>query len=1033
MKRLKNIFASILLLAIAWIFPLWSGTTGKIAGTIKDKTTGEPLPEAIIILDGTSLRTSSDTNGHYTILSIQPGIYNLQVSYIGYRKVTITNIHVDIDQTAWVNIGLESQTAETGDSVVIAEERIIRPGVANSNVTISEKDIQRLPVNDVASAIGLQAGIRGGRYPNPGSSISSDYDLTYTIGKIGVQGDLNIRGGEGDNILFMIDGVIMRDPRNNVPVTSLPLSAIKEVSVERSGFNAEYGQAQSGIINIITREGDKQKYSGSLQIRSSPYAPKYWKGPGTLDVQDPYSFALRPFFDPAVCWTGTENGAWNEYVKRQYAPFQGWNAVSQMLMNDSDPANDLTPAGAQRVFMYMTRKRPANNQPDFDIDGGFGGPVPYVSKALGDLRFFTSYRSNREMLLWPLTRPDYRDYDWTLQLNSDITSSIKLQLLSVVGKQYTLKDNSDAIGIYSYPRSPNEIASVTSDLFSLFSDYNSCLADIGHRSLSAKLTHIINPHTFYEVSFEHFRREYNVHPTQLRDTSQKVEVVPGYYMTTFPYGYFSASTDELDFLMLGTMHASRPRDNSVMNSTTIKANITSQVDFYNLIKVGAEYVSNDLNFEYGSKTFDNWNYHTFKHMHPASGALYVQDKMEIDEFTVNAGLRLDYSNSNIKWWNIIPLDYNTIPYPTESTNTEWQLSPRFGVSWAFRENSKLYFNYGYFRQMSQFPAKTISYELGFDQSFLDDFLLQISAFYKDISSQNNFFDITIDYNSYVATIDNYNNIRGIELTLRKTAGRWLSGFFNYTYQENTGGYSGSAQLFNNIVRQNNLPTNLYQDRPIPQPYARASINLHTPEDFGSSLLGRNVIGGWGLNVVLDWQAGYWTTWNPFNIPSIAYNVEALDFFNVALRLEKIVDLGKFKIQLFIDMDNVFNTLRLSNTNDADYMASLHLPKSDAYANIPGNDMIGEYRKPGVEFQPEEFQRQIDRTQAGRTYVIYFEDNSKQYWQYTNGQWSQVDQKRIDQINKDKAYIDMPNASTFWFLNPRKIYFGLRISFNFDEL
>jgi hypothetical protein len=70
-------------------------------------------------------------------------------------------------------------------------------------------------------------------------------------------------------------------------------------------------------------------------------------------------------------------------------------------------------------------------------------------------------------------------------------------------------------------------------------------------------------------------------------------------------------------------------------------------------------------------------------------------------------------------------------------------------------------------------------------------------------------------------------------------------------------------------------------------------------------------------------------------------------------------------------------------------------------------------------------------------AIYYEGKSNVYWQVVKDpltsarSWVAVDQKRLDQINKDKAYIFMPNPSTFWFLNPRNITLGLTISFNFD--
>jgi hypothetical protein len=148
-----------------------------------------------------------------------------------------------------------------------------------------------------------------------------------------------------------------------------------------------------------------------------------------------------------------------------------------------------------------------------------------------------------------------------------------------------------------------------------------------------------------------------------------------------------------------------------------------------------------------------------------------------------------------------------------------------------------------------------------------------------------------------------------------------------------------------------------------------------------------------------------------------------------MRLEKMVDIGKFKVQLFMDINNVLNTLRLSTTNDQEYMKSLHLPTSPDYNNIPGDDKVGNYREPGVAYQPME--NGVDFTQAGLKGVIYYQGSSGNYYEYVNSQWQQVEQGRLNRILEDKAYVDMPNADTYWFLDPRRVYFGLKVSFNFD--
>ncbi len=1083
MRQLSRVIAPILLLLIAIAGPLWSGTTGKIAGTVTEKASGEPLPGANVIVVGTVLGATADIDGHYTILEIPPGIYDVQVSILGYGKVTVNNVRVFIDQTARVDYALDVQTIEVGGSIILAERTIIKPDVATSVVAVSDKEVSDLPVNNVVSAVGLQAGVRGGWSASLNGATQPPFISNYTRGKVSVQGGLNIRGGEGDEILFMVDGVTMRDPRNNEPSTKVALSAVKDISVERGGFNAEYGQVRAGVINVVTREGSKRGYYANFQTRISPPAPKYWRGDGILDVQDPNSYVLRPFFDPAVCWTGTGNGAWDQYTRKEYPEFMGWNEVSRILCSDNDPTNDLTPLGAQRVFEYETRKVQLNKQADYDIDAGFGGPVPYVSKMLGDLRFFASYRSTRDMLVFPLTRPDYRDYNWMVQVTSDITPTMKLRFYSTAGKQFTIRHNWDATGIYFYPHYPNEIASVASaiaapsDLVNLFSDYNFCPSEIKEQSFASKLTHAFSSHTYYEISLERFQRNYVTQPGALRDTTKHYEVIPGFYEDSNPFGYWPYDTR---YVLIGAgMHVAKPRDWTVVSSTTLKADFTSQVNFQNLVKAGIEFTYSDLNFDYGTISSGtkgkSYSSRVKMRVFPVQGAAYVQDKLEAKGFTANLGLRLDYSDPRASWWNLNPFDASyfssnwieTKAYPMETFKPQWQLSPRLGIAHPVTENSKLFFNYGHYMQVPQYEslfrvqrndqrqitsfgnpnlilAKTISYELGYDHILLADYLLQIAAFYNDVSDQQDF----TQYISSVAgfaysqsTSNNYRDSRGFELTLRKTTGRWWSGFANYTYQVNTTGHFGSSRQFDNPSDQkkwDEATVNLYQDRPIPQPYARFNLSLFTPEDWGPSLFKHKILGGFRLNTTLDWQAGYWTTWNPKGQASVAYNVKAVDFFNTALRMDKTIAIRKFRVQLFVDINNVLNTLRLWNTGDQNYLNSLHLPKSDVYDNIPGNDKVGDYRKPGVDWQPMVWQNTVAGTTAPNDYrAIYYESSTGKYWHVVDDDqgarmWTEVSKAAIDKVLNDKAYIDMPNASTFWFLDPRRVFFGVRVSFDFTE-
>jgi hypothetical protein len=141
-------------------------------------------------------------------------------------------------------------------------------------------------------------------------------------------------------------------------------------------------------------------------------------------------------------------------------------------------------------------------------------------------------------------------------------------------------------------------------------------------------------------------------------------------------------------------------------------------------------------------------------------------------------------------------------------------------------------------------------------------------------------------------------------------------------------------------------------------------------------------------------------------------------------------LKNFRVQFLLDVSNLFNSQRLRDTGNQEYRLSLHLPKSKAYDNIPGNDKLGDYRKPGVEWQPMKYRAVIAGTTPPADNVpIYYEGSTGKYWEIVDGTWQEVAQARIDQINKDKAYIFNPGPSTYFFLNPRSIFIGARVSFD----
>jgi outer membrane receptor protein involved in Fe transport len=402
---------------------------------------------------------------------------------------------------------------------------------------------------------------------------------------------------------------------------------------------------------------------------------------------------------------------------------------------------------------------------------------------------------------------------------------------------------------------------------------------------------------------------------------------------------------------------------------------------------------------------------------------------------------MDYSDANKEFYslaeysNFYAAGYgNTIEEaaPTKDSKAIVTLSPRLGISHPITENSKLYFNYGHYRQEPEssyrfrlqresnglvtfignpnlVPEKTVAYELGYEHNLFNMFLLKAAGYYKDVTDQTgwifyNNFNNSVQY--YEASNNNYEDIRGFELTLYKRVGRWITGFINYTYEINTSGYFGFRQYNEDPLKQQAyLAQNPYQSKPHPRPYARANLSFHTPVDFGPQLAGLRPAANWSLNLIGYWKTGNYDTYNPNNIPGVVDNVQWRDYHNVDLRLTKSFNWNRYGIQFYMDMTNVFNNKYMnfagfSSTNDdyIPYMESLNFSWEEGEEK--GDDKIGDYRPAGVAYDPLELNPNNDPEIT----------------------------KRNDERKKKKSYIDNPDITSLTFLNPRDIWFGIRINF-----
>ncbi|MFN2372237.1 MAG: carboxypeptidase-like regulatory domain-containing protein [Cyclonatronaceae bacterium] len=1025
--------------------------TGRIDGTVIDGENGEPMIGVNVAIEGTTQGAITNLDGYFTIINVRPGEYTLRASMIGFSTLVVQDVRVNIDQTTTVDFELTEQVIEGAEVVVRAERPVVERDVSSSRVNLSKEQIENLPVSDITSVVGLQAGIQG----------------------------LTVRGGSSDQLSFMVNGLSMRDERDNTPYTAISFTAISDVQIQTGGFNAEYGNVRSGIVNVITKEGQRDRYTADVLVRYTPAFQKHF-GPAP---NNPNSYWLRPYLDNDVAWTGTESGAWDVYTQQQYPQFEGWNAVAEQNLNPEDPYYGMTPEALQQLFLWQHRKNFAIQDPDYDVDFSFGGPVPFVSKSLGDLRFYASHRRSQDMYIVPLSRDRYQDNSSHIKFTSDLKPGMKLMVEGLYGEQSgTNSNNAGLPGIF---RSASGIAGSLSQVSFIDSrmyatDYWAP-TDVQRIMIGGKFTHLIDNRSYYDVTVNYFKSSYDTNPGRLRNYEGIREFGNGFMADEAPFGFNPQPSSGVGSGLRMGVGMSNSRDSSSVAYLTAKLDYVNQLDRFNQLKTGIEFVRTDSRVNYASvdeflpsgRSWSRWE------TTPIRGAVYAQNKLEFRGMVANLGLRLDYSYAGSDWYiydrfdrAFAPGNYDQLDelLETEDTKHNVTLSPRLGVSFPITIQSKLFFNYGHFRSMptpenlylvqqstendavsrianpnNPLP-KTVAYELGYEHNVLEDYLLRVAGYYRDVSDQ----PITVRYQSrdnlvnYLVNEPNsYEDTRGFEFTLSKVRGRWFRGFVNYTYMIRSVGRFGFSNFYENPADQREferVSRANEQFKPVPRPYARLNLDFFSPIDFGPEWAGWfRPLGDWRLNVVTSWTAGYYLTWTGGggSIPGVNNNLQYTDFWNMDLRLSKNLATANTQIQFFIDVNNVLNYRYMSSAGFVDgqdyinYMRSLHLPASVleplGYSAVPGSDRPGNYRKPGAEFVPIEAVPNISNVNNPRSRPLYYQTTTGEFYQFVDGAWQAADRKFVDQVLKDKAYIDMPNQDFFTFLNPRNVLLGVRIS------
>jgi hypothetical protein len=998
MVHATKLFISGLLMAI--LMPATAAAqSGKIAGSVSDAETGDPLPGVNVVIEDLNQGSATDQEGDYFIINVPPGTYNVQASFVGYREVVKENVQVSTDRTATVDFELIPETVEVGEVVVTADQDVVRKDVANTQIRITPREATETPsVQNLNELAMLQPGIEMG-----GGMTSME--------------QLQVRGGHVEETQFRIDGQTSTDRRRNNSLNNMvSMTSIKEVQIQTGGFDAEYGNARSGVINVVTKNGLHQQgldFDGF--VKYEPPHLKTWGKPYEYD--DPRD-VLYPYLGPesmdGFVWPTKEHlpEATDEQLENvQSEYFKGWKEYTSNLPEDHPFHND--PESAREKFAWFHRPQPMGTMPDVNADLTLSGSLT------DDMGFSLSTVLEQEDP--PFPTPVGADWevhtDWSVlgQLAYRPTSSLRLNVQGQVGRLQSFT-NSRATPSENQPGNyyQNELwIRGWDENNSVFNNGGHTLVWHNRKRLGLEATQTFSNRTFLRVNAQYFQNDYRMKLGPQRDTSTVQKVIETKNGQTVeldetPFGYIGGQKFK-DMLgnYVGGWAVSRDRSS---NTTAYgKAVLVSQIDKYNQLKAGFEYEYNNIRERKGILRWEKSRKgrHWYEERPVYMGA-FVNDKVEWEGLVTNVGVRLDYSDPTDSYYTWSPEDAYRVEYggqlkyeedypwehgasydensfidwlednavdpledmPRKDVEPKFTLSPRLGVSHPITDNSKLFFNYGHFYQVpnyqdmfmvsypfgvnasplgrignpwADFP-KTVSYEIGWEQNITGAFQLRTAGYYKDITNELT----EVSYYGATGVVGysrpenkSYRDIRGVEVSLRRTAGRFVTGYVGYDYRIQSSGRVGEQRIYEDPTRAPRY-YNPNQIKPVATPRLNAVVNFSTPrQDWGPAIAGFHPFSFVRVNVLFRWKAGDHFTYNPDNKPGVQNNMQFIDFRKTDLRISKGINIGsqETSMRLFVEVENLFNR---RNLRYQPWRASLKGEWPQYLASLKPGDRVGDF-------------------------------------------------------------------------------------------
>ncbi len=933
----KNFFLlyCVILFLIFQIFvlPLHAAVTGKIRGQIVDSVSGMALPGVNVVIshvwingqeevyDG-GLGAATSIDGEYFILKVPPGIYSITSSMIGYNTITKQQVQVSIDRTSIVDFQMEEAALQGEEVVVTAGRDQIQVDVAATENYVTAEEYQNTPfANRVENVIGLQSGVSGNI----------------------VEGQISIRAGDTREVGLLVDGMSLVDKKFNRPVFSVQPGVVQEIKVMRNGFNAEYGQSRSGIINVITKDPD-EKYRFSMDYQFTPaHKPHYGRDKYDKDYRWEWRLLDGPnafIGDTLYLPDGTH---------QNMKIWMGWNKYAEELLSDDNPDNDLTADEAYELWKWRHRPMEYGNLNGHNVDLSFSGPVPFMPWRTN---FLAGAKYEFKPLNYPQSTDHYDEKMGSLKIISNPSPNIKLTLNGMYSSV-----TSAAGGRLDATWATETLIDYDGVTLRDYYPYYYPVINRETSLIGAKLVHTLSPTLYYETFINYFNIGWN-----LSRADQSNPADGRYFHGRLYYdpqsGYIPRSLgvddDASDFKMAGI---DQTWDDSWNKRFVYNFVLTSQFHPAHELKFGVNGnydILRENRVYWPNEDPDKEFIRRYK-VKPIEFASFIQDKIEFQGMVANIGLRFDYFNTNTDRPDVTAiLSYakdrdmweavKNNEYPMMRAKPKYYLSPRVGISHPLSDKSKVYFNYGHFVQtppsrdlyiitldgerpgiqMMGNPElnfeKTIAYELGFDMSVKSELQFHVGAFYKKNSNvANRMTSAHLDQSVVVDWFDDigYAEIRGLELELRKSTGQFFTGWINYNYIKKSNSDLGVPGLSDNPIITDDpsvgrdgiiwgVPTSVIRDI---IPNARGVLSLHTPGDWGPKFKGFSLVSQTSISLQMHYQGGALKEHPKTSFQDMYPNVRFRELckFWADLRVSRQFRVAFINMELYMDISNIFHS------------------------------------------------------------------------------------------------------------------------------